>query len=121
MYLNEIYFGRGAYGIEAASREYFGKHAAQLTLAEAALLAGLPRAPTPLNPRNNLEQATKGRRTVLNRMAAQHGITSRKRLPLRQHPFASGAAYPPRQQGPVLHPGSSANSRGQPFRGRRSL
>jgi penicillin-binding protein 1A len=76
MYLNEIYFGRGAYGVEAASREYFGKHAAQLTLAEAALLAGLPRAPSALNPRSNLEQATKGRRTVLNRMTAQHRITS---------------------------------------------
>ena len=75
MYLNEIYFGRGAYGVEAAAREYFGKHASQLTLGEAALLAGLPRAPTLLNPRSNLEHATKGRRTVLNRMAAQHRIT----------------------------------------------
>jgi penicillin-binding protein 1A len=75
MYLNEIYFGRGAYGIEAASREYFGKHAAQLTLDEAALLAALPRAPSVLNPRSNLEQAQKGRRTVLRRMVAQHGIT----------------------------------------------
>jgi penicillin-binding protein 1A len=54
MYLNEIYFGRGAYGVEAASREYFGKHASELTLDEAALLAGLPRAPTLLNPRSNL-------------------------------------------------------------------
>ena len=56
MYLNEIYFGRGAYGVEAASREYFGKHASQLTLDEAALLAGLPRAPSMLNPRSNLDE-----------------------------------------------------------------
>ena len=76
MYLNEIYFGRGAYGIEAASREYFGKHASRLTLDEAALLAGLPRAPTLSNPRDNLEQARKGRRAVLNRMVAQRWITS---------------------------------------------
>lgn len=76
MYLNEIYFGRGAYGIEAASREYFGKHASQLTLDEAALLAGLPRAPTLNNPRDSPEQARKGRKAVLNRMAAQHRITS---------------------------------------------
>src|SRR5579884_3673660 len=75
MYLNQIYFGHGAYGIESAAREYFGKHAAQLTLDEAALLAGLPRAPTDLNPRSNLEQARKGRRTVLRRMAAQHRIS----------------------------------------------
>lgn len=76
MYLNAIYFGRGAYGVEAASREYFGKPASQLTLDEAALLAGLPRAPSMLNPRRNLEQARNGRRIVLNRMAAQHRITA---------------------------------------------
>src|SRR4029078_12652960 len=76
MYLNEIYFGRGAYGVEAAACEYFGKHASQLTLDEAAVLAGLPRAPTVLNPRSNLEQARKGRRTVLNRMVRQHRIAS---------------------------------------------
>ena len=76
MYLNEIYFGRGAYGVEAASREYFGKHAAQLTLDEAALLAGLPRAPNSLNPRSNLEHARRGCRTVLSRMVAQHQITA---------------------------------------------
>jgi len=75
-YLNQIYFGHGAYGVEAASREYFGKHAAQLTLDEAALLAGLPRAPSELNPRSNLEQALKGRRIVLRRMTAQHRVTA---------------------------------------------
>jgi penicillin-binding protein 1A len=75
MYLNEIYFGRGAYGVEAASREYFGKHASQLTLDEAALLAGLPRAPSMLNPRSNLDEARRGRGIVLSRMAAQGVIT----------------------------------------------
>ena len=75
MYLNEIYFGRGAYGVEAAAREYFGKPASQLTLAEATLLAGLPRAPSALNPRSNLEKARKGRAIVLKRMAAQGRIT----------------------------------------------
>jgi penicillin-binding protein 1A len=75
MYLNEIYFGRGAYGVEAATREYFGKPASQLTLAEAALLAGLPRAPSALNPRSNLEKARKGRAIVLKRMVAQGRIT----------------------------------------------
>ena len=75
MYLNEIYFGRGAYGIDAATREYFGKPASQLTLDEAALLAGLPRAPSFLNPRSNLDEARKGRAMVLERMAAQGRIT----------------------------------------------
>ena len=100
MYLNAIYFGRGAYGVEAASREYFGKHAAQLTLAEAALLAGLPRAPNALNPRSNLEQATKGRRTVLSRMTAQHRITSAE--------AATAAAAPVRLRRRVSLPESNA-------------
>ena len=86
MYLNEIYFGRGAYGVEAASREYFGKHASELTLDEAALLAGLPRAPTLLNPRSNLDWARKGRRAVLKRMAAQHRITSAQATAAAQAP-----------------------------------
>ena len=86
MYLNEIYFGRGAYGVEAASREYFGKHASELTLDEAALLAGLPRAPTLLNPRSNLDWARKGRRAVLKRMAAQHRITSAEATAAAQAP-----------------------------------
>lgn len=76
MYLNQIYFGHGAYGIEAASQQYFAKHAAQLTLDEAALLAGLPRAPSVLNPRSNFELAMKGRRLVLRRMVVAHAITA---------------------------------------------
>ncbi|HEX4682096.1 MAG TPA: PBP1A family penicillin-binding protein [Gemmatimonadaceae bacterium] len=76
MYLNEIYFGHGAYGIEAAAREYFGKRATQLSLGEAALLAGLPRAPTVLNPRSNLELALKRRRVVLRRMVHEADITA---------------------------------------------
>ncbi|PJF33745.1 MAG: penicillin-binding protein, partial [Candidatus Thermofonsia Clade 1 bacterium] len=50
MYLNTIYYGNVAYGIEAAAQTYFGKRAAELSLAEAALLAGLPQAPAALNP-----------------------------------------------------------------------
>lgn len=75
LYLNQIYFGNGAYGIEAAAREYFGKPAAELTLPEAALLAALPRAPTRLNPRNNPDQALAGRRVVLDRMRRQDLIS----------------------------------------------
>jgi penicillin-binding protein 1A len=75
LYLNQIYFGSGAYGIEAAAEEYFDKSAAQLGLAESALLAALPRAPSRLNPRSNEEAALEGRALVLRRMAEQGHIT----------------------------------------------
>ena len=75
LYLNQIYFGNGAYGIEAASQEYFGKSATKLTLSEAGILAALPRAPSRLNPRSNRELALKGRGVVLQRMVAQGLIT----------------------------------------------
>lgn len=76
LYLNQIYFGNGAYGIQAAAEEYFGKPASQLTLAEAAMLAALPRAPSRLNPRRNPELALKERSLVLRLMAAQGQITA---------------------------------------------
>jgi 1A family penicillin-binding protein len=68
LYMNQIYFGSGAWGIEAAAQEYFGKPATELTLAEAALIAGLPQAPSRLNPRENMEGALERRATVLRRM-----------------------------------------------------
>ncbi len=68
LYLNQIYFGHGAYGVEQAARGYFGKNVEDLTLAEAALLAGLPKAPSGSNPRNDLDKATARRNLVLNRM-----------------------------------------------------
>jgi penicillin-binding protein 1A len=75
LYMNQIYFGAGAYGIEAAAQEYFGRPAAELTVDEAALLAGLPQAPSRLNPRRNPEAARDRRNLVLRRMAA-HGVLS---------------------------------------------
>lgn len=68
MYLNQIYFGQGAYGIEAASRTYFNKQASDLGLAESAMLAGIPRAPGIYNPSINPEAARERQLTVLNRM-----------------------------------------------------
>ena len=76
LYLNQIYFGSGAWGIQAAAQEYFGKSATELSLGEAALLAGLPQAPSRLNPRENMEGALERRRTVLRRMHQQGYITS---------------------------------------------
>lgn len=70
MYLNTIYLGQGTYGVEVAAETYFGKRVQQLTLAEAALIAGLPRGPELYNPFVSPEAAKARRNTVLERMAA---------------------------------------------------
>lgn len=75
IYLNEIYLGEGAYGVEAAARTYFGKSAADLDLAEIALLAGLPQAPSRYSPLTHFSAARARQRYVLNRMA-EDGIIS---------------------------------------------
>jgi len=79
LYLNQIYFGEGAWGIESAAQEYFGKGATDLGLAEAATLAALPRAPSRLNPRANPAAAKEGRELVLERMVEQGMITAAER------------------------------------------
>lgn len=68
LYLNQIYYGSGAYGVEAASRTYFGKPAAKLDLAEAALLAGLPQRPVAYSPYSHPKEARARRDVVLKRM-----------------------------------------------------
>jgi len=75
-YINQIYFGAGAQGIEKAARMYFDKSAQDLTLAEAALLAGLPKSPTQYNPFRYYDKALARRRVVLNSMAAAGFITA---------------------------------------------
>jgi penicillin-binding protein 1A len=71
LYLNHIYFGNGARGIEAAAWQYFRQPAARLTLAQAALLAALPKAPTRYDPRRHPDRALARRNLVLARMTAQ--------------------------------------------------
>src|SRR2546425_1493833 len=68
MYLNQVYFGHGSYGVEAAARTYFGKSVSELTVREAALLAGLPRAPSNYSPFDHGEAAKRRREVVLRRM-----------------------------------------------------
>src|ERR671922_359367 len=68
MYLNQVYFGHGAYGVEAAARTYFGKSVSELSAPEAALLAGLPRAPTTYSPFDHPEAAKRRREVVLRRI-----------------------------------------------------
>ena len=68
LYLNQIYLGKRAYGFAAASQTYFGKEISQITLAEAAMLAGLPKAPSAFNPAANMRRATLRQHYVLGRM-----------------------------------------------------
>jgi penicillin-binding protein 1A len=75
LYLNQIYLGHGAYGVEAAARTYFDKSVADLTLAEAALIAGLPQAPGRYSPIVNFDSAKARQRYVLERMAQDGYIT----------------------------------------------
>jgi penicillin-binding protein 1A len=75
LYLNRVYFGSGAYGVEAAAQRYFGKSAKNVTLAEAAMLAGLVKSPSRLAPNRNPEGAEKRAQTVLAAMADAKFIT----------------------------------------------
>jgi penicillin-binding protein 1A len=68
MYLNQVYFGQGSYGVEAAARTYFGKGVSELTVRESALIAGLPRAPTNYSPFDRPEAAKRRREVVLHRL-----------------------------------------------------
>ncbi len=75
LYLNRVYFGSGAYGVEAAAQKYFGKSARYVTLSEAALLAGLMKSPTRLAPNHNLAGANERAAQVIAAMAEQGHIT----------------------------------------------
>jgi penicillin-binding protein 1A len=75
LYLNRVYFGSGAYGVEAAAQRYFGKSAKNVTLAEAAMLAGLVKSPSRLAPNRNPEGAEQRAQTVLAAMADAKFIT----------------------------------------------
>lgn len=92
LYLNKIYFGHGAYGVEMASRTYFGKPVQDITLSEAALLAGLIRAPVMYSPYNDLSKAKERQQIVLSRMEDEGYIKkSEKENALKQPVFLSSA------------------------------
>jgi penicillin-binding protein 1A len=76
LYLNRIYFGDGAYGVDAAAEAYFGKPASKLSLAESALLAALPKAPSRLDPANDLDDAVQRSRVILGEMRQDGWITA---------------------------------------------
>jgi len=78
IYMNQSYFGNGNYGVEAAAQNYFQKHVWELSLAETALLAGLPKAPSAYDPTRNPERARDRRNLVLDRMEEEGFITARE-------------------------------------------
>ncbi|HDT15425.1 MAG TPA: PBP1A family penicillin-binding protein, partial [Firmicutes bacterium] len=90
LYLNQIYFGSGAYGIEAATRTYFGKHVEEITLAESALLAMLPQAPSARSPYRNLDLALEKRDLVIEIMAERGVITETEKLEALAEPITLG-------------------------------
>jgi penicillin-binding protein 1A len=79
LYLNRVYFGAGAYGIEAASQRYFGKPASQLSLGEAALLAGMMKGPSRYSPVAATDRAARRATIVLDEMVRIHAITPQQR------------------------------------------
>src|SRR5437762_3893336 len=89
LYLNRVYFGSGAYGIEAAAQRYFGKSARNVTLAEAAMLAGLVKSPSRLAPNRNPEGAEKRAQVVLTAMADAKFITDTQAQTSIAHPPVS--------------------------------
>jgi penicillin-binding protein 1A len=89
LYLNRVYFGSGAYGVEAAAQRYFGKSARQVTLGEAAMLAGLVKSPSRLAPNRNPEGAEKRMQTVLAAMADAKFITDAQAQAQIAHPMVT--------------------------------
>jgi penicillin-binding protein 1A len=75
LYMNQIYFGHGRYGVEEAARFYFGKHVGQLNVGEAAMLAGLPQSPENISPRKNPRRAKERQTYVLNQLAVGGKLT----------------------------------------------
>ncbi len=82
-YVNRIFYGPGIYGVQRASQVYFGKHASQLNLSEAAMIAGIIRSPVRFSPFRNYEGALKERDTVLKRMLEMKIITPEEELAAR--------------------------------------
>ncbi|MGD9915480.1 MAG: transglycosylase domain-containing protein, partial [Rhizobiaceae bacterium] len=93
MYLNRVYFGSGSYGVEAASRRYFGKSARDVTLAEAALLAGLLKAPSRLSPARDPKAADDRAQLVLAAMRDEGMIGDKELKTAMSAPAARVAAY----------------------------
>jgi penicillin-binding protein 2A len=88
MYLNRIYFGHGAYGVQAASQKYFNKNVDELSLGEIAMLAGLPKAPSHYSPFHNEEKAKDRRNIVLKLLVEQGYVSEEEREKAQKEEFA---------------------------------
>ena len=95
LYLNRIYLGSGAYGVDGAARVYFGTSARQLTLAQAAMLATLTRAPSVFSPRRDLLRAQQSASLVLDSMVDNGAITEAEAAQARAHPAADRRSHHP--------------------------
>lgn len=97
IYLNQIYLGHGAYGVEAAARTYFNKHVEDLALGECALIAGLPQAPSRYDPYKNMESAHRRQAYVLRRMAEEGFVSEAEAVQAVNAPviLASDVLLPP--------------------------
>jgi penicillin-binding protein 1A len=95
LYLNQVYYGNGAYGVQVASEAYFDKRVQKLSLAQSALLAGLPQRPTDYNPFRSPEAAKARRDEVLERMREQGYITAQEAMQAEESPLGLGKPKPP--------------------------
>jgi penicillin-binding protein 1A len=98
VYMNQIYLGQRAYGFAAASEIYFGKPLQEITLAEAAMLAGLPKAPSAYNPISNRKRAEQRQRYIIERMLENGYISAEQRdqalaQPLKYHPVRENPTH----------------------------
>jgi penicillin-binding protein 1A len=98
-YLNTIYFGRGAYGVDAAARAYYGKDVEDVGLLEASYLAGLIRSPGGADALENPEEATRRRLTVLNAMRSEGHITAEEHAEMEVTPIETGVVEPRDRRG----------------------
>ncbi len=102
LYGNQIYLGHGVYGFEAGSEYYFSKHAKDLTLPEAALLAGLPKGPSAYSPILNPDKALRRRNLVINAMLEDGKITAEQAAAAREAPLGLQVATDPNAMAPYF-------------------
>ncbi len=100
LYANQIYLGHGTYGFEAGANYYFSKHAKDLTLPEAALLAGLPKGPSEYSPLQNPDRAMRRRNMVINAMLEDGTITAAQAEVARTTPLGLHIQVPPNSVAP---------------------
>ncbi len=102
LYVNQIYLGHGRYGFEAGSEFYFSKHVKDLTLAEAALLAALPKGPEYYSPIRDPDRAVRRRNLVLTEMVLDHKITAEQAAAAKAEPLTLKIEVPPPSVAPYF-------------------